>query len=170
MLTAALVCRPSLFRLRGICMRASRHFSILGLLLALLLLTASSAGAAASWCEEDPIVMIGDKMITLLLAVPEENLQDVRGAATITVSLPHGHPRVEVTRFRAGFFQESVRVVVNSNMHGKWDPNGNNPVRIEIGIRSHASHMVRITMTGDAGNMVDYGWSNQSYIGDFWLR
>jgi hypothetical protein len=119
--------------------------------------------AAASWCEEDPIIHFANgKKINVAVAVPSDKLKHLRGPVQITITLPKGHPVVRVEPLYAGYFTEDVTVIVDETK--TWHGHRNNDIWIDVYVPARGSFPVRANAWGDSvkPRLID-GSSNNAF-------
>lgn len=78
--------------------------SIFGVFVSLLLVGTQldSADAGRGWCRSDPIIRVGNTVVQIWIAIPEEEQASVTGPIDILITVPEGTPR-EVLYTDPGF-------------------------------------------------------------------
>ena len=107
--------------------------SIIGVFVSLLLLggLAAPAGAGRGWCRSDPIIRVGNTVVQVWIAIPEEEQASVTGAINLVITVPRGTPR-EVLYTDPGFngFGERITWVEV----GAMPSDGTLPVSVAVSV------------------------------------
>jgi hypothetical protein len=141
-------------------MRTSLRLAVLIVLIALVAgVQAAYAGpSGVSWCEEDPILDIGNRRVNIITRVPIDKLDKLQGAVQILATIPYGHPPVKVTYTAYGYFTEEVTLRDGKT---RWDPNGRNTIIVSTMVNASESFPVQIVIEADGRKTVQDGFSNE---------
>jgi hypothetical protein len=100
---------------------------VLGLLASLSWLP-FQAEAGVDFCNSDPLIKIGSKMVSIKVGVDKNRLPDIDGTVHVVVHVPEGTP-TNVVYVSQLYFPQAVRIQTIPGL--TWDPNGRNTIQVK---------------------------------------
>lgn len=141
----------------------------------LILSMAPSAQAAVRYCKGDPIFSINGQTVSVEIALPLENADDItrahrnddKGTVKVTLYLPRG-VQARLLDIDETYFYEDVDIVFTREI---WDGDSRIEGRVEVLVPSAVEFPVRVfTRTPDGDTRVKRGTSNRVIVDRFQLR
>ncbi len=137
--------------------------------LVLLLALAPSAFAKISWCDEDPVLNIGGRLVSVVVRVPEPNIQELDGGKVlIKVTVPENVDAslVLLTPFLnpdGSTADISVEQEVVFEESDDYNGKGSIPIRVELeisGIDEDEEFPVQLVVSQDGRSVQKTGESD----------
>lgn len=151
-----------------------KRWRILGIALMLAVLTAMApwrgapAEASDIWCWDDPVLQIGNQIVSLNLGVRQRDVSTVTGAE-IVVAVPEGVP-ARLVYNDTTYFTPVVRFVTYPNPDGRGrndKPRGSYLVYFDVYLTATRNFNYQIEVKTDRGRDRDgerhIAWSNRHY-------
>ena len=156
-----------------------KRVSILGIALMFAVLMAAapwtrrSAAASEIWCWDDPVLQIGNQIVSLNLGVRQKDVGTVRGAE-IVVAVPEGVP-TRLVHNDTTYFTPTIRFVTYPSSDGRGKdrkPRGSFLVFFDVYLSASRDFNYQIEVTTERGHDRQgehyIAWSNRHY--PFFLR
>ncbi len=151
-----------------------KRLGILGITLMLAALVAAApwgsppAEASDIWCWDDPVLQIGNQIVSLNLGVRQKDVSTVTGA-TIVVAVPEGVP-TRLVHNDTTYFTPTIQFVTYPSSDGRGKdgkPRGGFLVYFDVYLSASRNFNYQIEVTTERGRDRQgqhyIAWSNQHY-------